>query len=637
MVLASTLPLEMFEHSWQPRMLVLALGLIPLGFGLHAVFSRSPSTRRALLVVGAIHVLATFYFLPLPDVANEEPIVTHDHSFHYYQAYRASHSFWRTMRLDRYDPYFMAGYPGGSLFDLDMKAAELFCAFVPGLSVGRRLKLFVLLSYAFIVAAAYLGSRFLGFGAEESFLGMLLFLCVWHWGRPYYGDFRFSGMFSFLLMNQMVLVVLGLMREMWRDRRFRALVLLGPVTFLVHPTAIVVLPVPFLLIVALSRRLWTVARAVRLLVWCAAVVVVNLIWLVPFANFISEKIGTTAYFQIQGLSGLARLLVQPTGLPALGLIALALFGVWRCHRERRLSVAVPTMAGSLFLFGVSAFGVELPGLNQLEPGRFVVSALLLMVPTAGVGLNALTVLLSERLPRVRVRPLVIVALTVSMLPLALLEAKAFYRHTVTTRLNPAVVELVEAVSARVNPSGRLMIEETRGDQYGGAFLPALLPLYTGVEQIGGPYPDTFLRHHFATFNTKRTFGRPLSAWSRDDFEPYLYLYNVRWVLTCTETAAERLPQLADVAEVWSSSQYVLWRVEAPGSFADVPGVEVTAELDRITVSGLEGVSSVVLGYHWVAGLVAAAPAEVIPWPQLDDPVPFIRLETGGASEVVIEY
>jgi hypothetical protein len=645
-ILASTLEWTILQRSLALRVALLGAGLIPAAFVLQRLAPGGVidlrNRRRFLFAVFVVHVLATLYFFPLSDLLNNRPVVTLDHSFHYYQAYRAREVFWESFRLDRYDPYFMAGYPGGTIFDLDMKGAESFCAIFPLVGVARSLKWFILCGYLSMIPALYWGSRMHGFRIGESMLGLLVFLAFWHWGRPYAGDFRYAGMFAFVFAAHLCFLVVGLLRQAARRRLIKTFIGLGAVAFLIHPTAAVMLPVPFAVSIGIDRRLWGFRRWLLLIGWCAAVVIVNMMWLKPFFAYVGLKTTTELYYQIQGWGGLARVLFKPTCAIALGMIALSVVGIVRLTRERRLSIGLPSLAGALFLFVIAGWGVYVPGIDQLEPGRFLLSAFIFLTPLAGAGICALfdsvlSVAHGDALRR-RLRAAAVVSLVLISLPLSLLESKSFYHHTITTSLRPDVASLVGHVSAHVQPPGRLMVEDCDAIHYGDVHLPALLPLETGVEQIGGPYPHTFLLYYFTSFRWEETFGRPMDRWDRESLWQYLQLYDVRWILTATDRSGRFMTGLLGRPPDWSQPPYAMWDIEprpAPAPDGEAPSVD--AHINRLVVRGEAESEGYFIQYHWVPGLAALGNAHIKPIHQLDDPVPFIYVQPNGDHVVTITY
>ena len=645
LILTSTLELEPFRDRLELRAVFLLAGLIPAAVFLFRIFPAGLITRNkrhALLgVIFVVHATATLYFFPAAELFNERPVVTLDHSFHYYQAYQTREVFRETFRVDRYYPYFMAGYPGGTIFDLDMKGAELFCAVFPFLDVARCLKLFILGVYLLMVGTLYWGSRLQGFKLEESFFGLLVFLAYWHWGRPYAGDFRYAGMFSFVCATHLCFLLVGLLRHLPRKTWMKTFFLVGPLAFLIHPTTLIMLPVPFVTSMVVYHRFWRLSTFLYLVAWGFGVVFINYVWLEPFFKYIWIKTTTEAYYQIHGCGDLLALVAKPTCAIALALIVLALAGVWRLARERRLTVGLPVLVGSVFLFFVAGAGTYLWGLNQLEPGRFLFGGFLFLAPLSGVGFCHLTACLLPRIKAERTRRFaraaLLTVLVLIMLPLSMLESKAFYLHTISTTYPPRVAALIEAVKTHVDGTGRLMIEDLPAAHYGEVHLPALLPLVTGVEQIGGPYPHTFLLYHFATFEWEQTFGKPMDRWDIRSLRPYLDLYNVRWILTAKRESGERVAGWLDAEPVWAQGAYKLWELARPDLASTKDGPVITGGINRITIENAGASESYVLNYHWVPGLSVNPPARIYAMGKLDDPVPFIVVEPNGASRVEITY
>jgi hypothetical protein len=646
LILISTLDFGWFQNRLVLRAALMAAGMIPAAFVLARLAPGGVidhrNRRRFLLAVLVVHILATLYFFPLSDALNDRPVVTLDHSFHYYQAYRAREVFWETFRIDCYDPYFMAGYPGGTIFDLDMKGAGTFCSVFPFVGVARTLKLFILCAYLTLIPVLYWGSRKQGFRIEESMLGLLAFLAFWHWGRPYAGDFRYAGMFAFVFATHLCFLNVGLLRQVARRKLVKTFFGLGPVAFLIHPTAAVMLPVPFAFSIGIDQRRWRSRSWMLLVGWCVAVVIINMMWLKPFFQYVWLKTTTELYYQIEGWEGLVRLLLKPTCAIALGMMALAVIGMVRLSRQGRLTTGLPTGAAALFLFFIAGWGVYLPGIDQLEPGRFLLSAFVFLTPLAGVGLHALIDAITATVRRGRVghalRSTVVVSMALISLPLSLLETKSFYRHTITTSLKPDVASMVEEVSARIRLPGRLMIEDTHAIHYGDVHLPALLPLTTGVEQIGGPYPHTFLLYHFTSFRWEATFGRSMDRWDRESLQTYLALYDVRWILTATARTRDVITGIAGRPPDWSQAPYAMWTLDPPPGAAQADGAAVVESgLNRLVVHGDADSDGYFIHYHWVPGLEASGVARIRPVHRYDDPVPFIYVEPNGEGIVIITY
>lgn len=591
---------------------------------------------RWLLMLAGIHIVATLFFFPAQHLFDARPVVTVDHAVHYEQCLRARAVFWQAFRLDCYNPYFMAGYPSGTVFDVDMKGAELFTALIP-IHTATALKLFILIAYLSMLPSVYRGARMLGFRLDEAVLGVMLLLAFWHWGRPYAGDFRFVGMFSFIFATHASIYVTGLVRRFIAGDRGPALFILGPIAFSVHVLSVVMATVSITAVLIADHARITARRAEWLLVWVVVVVAANALWIVPLVRFLPDKVPSEAFFQLHGLRHVARILLAPSGWIATVMLALALAGAWNMARERRMHTAAPSLVSVVVMVLFAAFGTHLPGINQLEPGRFLFSAIIFATPLAGAGLaslvNSLAARASAAVPAARLQTLFMVSLALAPLPLAMLDAKAFYHHTLSVDLPPRVERLRTLLIANMRGRGRLLIEEGSARAYGGFFLPALLPSQTHIEQIGGPYPQVPLLHHRTTFDDDAFLGRPFAQWTTDEVRARLDFLRVRWAVTATENAGKFVAAIPGVTLRWEDGLLRFWELPAPANH----GVYVSADYNRIEAGLVVGSAPVVLPYHFVDGLEVNDGNEIVPERRDDDPVPYISVRRVAATPVVIRY
>jgi hypothetical protein len=595
------------------------------------------NAKRILLLLALIHLLSTFLFFPPDGIVNGRPVYTLDHPIHYYQVETTRRVFWKHLRLDFYDPYFMAGYPAGSLFDLDTKGAELFAALLPFVNAARALKLFIILAYLSIPFTVYGASRMLGLAVEESILATVFALVFWHNGRPYASDFRFAGMFAFIFTSHLCLYLVGLFKRFIERRGSLPFFIVGPVAFLIHPTAAVILPVPFVATAAAARGRIDGKLIARFLAWCGLVIVVNSIWLVPMFRFMGFKTPSQTYFQLGGVVDALRIVLRPECLPAVALIVASIAGMVMLVRSGRHEAALPCATGGLALFLAAAYGLRVPGLDQMEPGRFLLSMFFFLAPPAGVPAAALLGSLARRGSAMRVAA-VVVFWTALLSPLwfSFASSKIRHKHQITTVMPVYARELVEVLAKRVDAGGRLMIEDGPAALYGNGHLPGMLPLLTGVEQIGGPYPHTFLAHHYAAFQSDRAFGKPLGA-DGSGLADEIRRYDVHWIVSATAKTEELLSRTPGLEITWASPRYKLWRVSTPSGWSDHGFVKVRARIDRLEVEMEGAPEQVVLKYHWSDRLLAESPAEIFPVPAGEDPVPFIGMKPHGAERVVIHY
>jgi hypothetical protein len=590
--------------------------------------------QRWLFMLAGLHIVATLFFFPAQHLFDARPIITADHAVHYEQCLRSRAVFWRTLRLDCYNPYFMAGYPAGTIFDVDMKGAELFTALIP-IHTATALKLFILIAYLSMLPAVYRGARMQGFRVDEAVLGVMLLLVFWHWGRPYASDFRYVGMFSFVFATHAVIYVTGLVRRFVDGDRGRALFILGPIAFSVHVLSVVMATVSIATLLVADRARITRRRAELLFLWALVVVFVNALWILPLIRFFPYKVPSEAYYQLHGWRQVAHLLLAPTGWIASGVLLLAACGAGRLWNEKRIVDAAPSFVSSLVMLVFATLGTHIPGVNQLEPGRFLFSAIVFSTPLAGAGavwiLNAMSARVTP-VRAVRLRTSLMLALALAPLPLAMLDAKAYYHHTLSVDLPPRVERLRSLLVASMHGRGRLLIEEGSAAAYSGFFLPALLPAQTEVEQIGGPYPNIPLIYHRTTFDGDSFLGRPLAQWTTPQIQARLRFLRVRWAVTATEDAGRFVESVPGVTLRWEDGSLRFWEFTRSGD-----GFPLRSGYNRVEADLPVGSAPVVLPYHWLEGLAANAGNQIVPVLRDDDPVPFIGVRRVAATPVIVRY
>jgi len=612
---------------------------------------RGGPVKVILTVIFFAHLAGTLFFMPPEDILNDRPVITLDHALHYYQAERARETFAESLRLHTYDPYFMAGYPGGTVFDIDSKGLELWCAVLRFLSAPRCFKAFILLAHLLMVFTVFAGCRKLGMDQAESIYAVILLLAFWHWGRPYAGAFRFAGMFSYIFVCHLSLYVAGLFKSFAGGRSAWRFFIVGPLAFLVHPTAAVLLPVPFIVILLLksgsdggraARPVTQGPLLIKLAGWCLLVIAVNAIWLVPLFRYIDIKVASRTFFQLHGFRHLGGIVLRPGNLPALGMIVLAVLGCGTLARRGRAFAAAAPAAGAIFLLLISGYGTGIPLFDQMEPGRFLLPAFFFMAPLAGAGLKVLFERFEGRYAWEKrfsaAGPAALAVLLIASPVFSLVSAREYYRHTVSTTFTEQVSAMIEKLEESVRPSGRLMIEDGPGWRYGDVHLPSIVPLHTGVEQIGGPYPFAFIKHNFTNFTTNRVMGKDIEDIDSKMLEEYISLYGVEWILTATEECGGFIERSGPVERVWSSGHFRLFRVVARREDEKAPGYRVKAGYGFIEISpAAKGVSlpaEIRLQYHYDRGLRVNHPASISPVRVLDDPVPFILLSTGEQASVI---
>jgi hypothetical protein len=178
-----------------------------------------------------------------------------------------------------------------------------------------------------------------------------------------------------------------------------------------------------------------------------------------------------------------------------------------------------------------------------------------------------------------------------------------------------------------------------------------LPLYTGLEVIGGPYLYTHNKTNFTQFGDGGLLGGrfvgddDLSAeakWNPDRFRRFARWYDLNWVV-CWSPEAERFclahPELIEIVDRIGLSalptpgrEFLLGRILRKPNAAVVGQAQVRARPGRIEVKDAqpEG-EELVLRYHWTPHLQSDPLLEIEPYEIDEDPVGLIRIKNPPAE------
>jgi hypothetical protein len=607
--------------------------------------------RRPLIVLGLlalVHLGSMFFWFPVRDILSADPATSCDNAYHYYQIY-AAHQFMNDgHHLWGYNPYFMAGFPAGVVFDLDMKGAELYCHVLAGIGLPLAFKSYIVLSFVLFPFALYAAGRLLGFRGGEALVAVLLGLLFWHWGRPLLGHFRWAGMHSYVLASYLSLLALALFvhfvdkserpstRPAWGT--WLVLVALVALACQVHPLSILLLAPGFATLYLVAFR--SLSRRAHLMLWFgfALALAANADWIVPFLRFRHYKTASDYWFQLRGMKDIAFVYSRETSILFTLITVLGVTGLVRMWRHRR-HVALSFGVTALCLFVAAFYGARIQPLANTEPGRYLVPfAFFLILPA-----TSLLVPLLERLQGRIGRPMMAVgiALTAALAPVLSLADNLFFdAHRMRAAVDPRFVALMADLRQHTTADARILFETPGGfynssDLLYGGHLQALVPIYTNREVIGGPYPVNFMVHAAIDFKNGLLLDRPLRDWSEADVRHFVDTYNVGWVVCWSATSRATFDALPELAHVQGDfDRFRVYEIDRPHSFVLLGGGQARAGYNRIEVDGAAG-DEVVLKYHWLESLRAEPPVPLSREPVPGDPIGFIKLRPQGYSHIVI--
>ncbi|HUT52834.1 MAG TPA: hypothetical protein VM658_05535 [bacterium] len=597
------------------------------------------ATRTVILSLALLTIiqlaLTLGSFSHWSDVTNDRPILNVDFCSQYAWPYAAREFERVDGRLWGYDPYFMAGYPLDFVFNSSLPV-QLAAVALPGLSLARVVKACFILSFLLAPLVFYGALRQFGPGRGAAIAGAALgTVYFWVSEGALFGRF---GMISGAFLLVFFLLPLGLLHRFLARREPRAALFLAAacaLAFTMHKTAFVLLlPAMFLMTAVYARPLsWREWAALAGVV--AFTALANVYWLRPFFHFLPLKIEdqSTTFFQNTDLLRPVKDLwpVQPFfGLP-LGRIlvmALGIIGMRRLRRE-----APPLFLALILLLafygGLAYFGSFAAELRHLQPYRYVTAFYLLWLPAAAHGIIAAR----ERLTALN-RGGAIGWAAFALILIGLLMAPSFRQFSrvapLTTEMDGPSRELIEWVRGHTGRSARILIEDINAWEgpgpaiYGGARIPHLLPTLAPRELIGGPLPNAFILHHFASFQDGRLLNRPVADFSDADLDAMMKTYNVGWAVCWSAEAKKRFsayPAAERAAEFGYLEVFVIRR--GHDYFLEGSGTS-RADYGRIELGGLAtDTGRVVVSYHWVDGLESSPRAELTRVMIGGDPAGFI--------------
>jgi hypothetical protein len=619
------------DWSWVRRVATILATVIVLGFGcLSAVRVVDPSNLR----VGAA------------------PIAFDDHALQFYYGQLGSRFLTEGGRMHGYDPHFMAGYPKSPVYYPSCRPYEISLWLFSGSDAGRVFNWTVLVLLAACPVLMYCAAWSLGLSPLEC-AAVAGLTAVPHLLAPIADFYRFiepAGMESFIFASALSVLVVALFAHFVRWGGVvtgLALWATAPLLYLAHPASILISILPMAVAWVSCLRRMTVGRHLWLAVVLATTVAVNWSWIegqLLFGHYADLRdfysAGGRRHLVPEGglLAPLRTFVPTPKMLgllpPILGCVGLVLW--WRERRWHVLVVSVPTI---LFLFAFSFYG-RYANVTAVTPGRMTLPLGLWLLPPAAhalaVGIPAFARAAVTMTGRAAAGPAALLALATAVSISAWrsdLETRVWRWYTFPsieqsegfTRHGMA---LMRWLAEHTDASGRLLNEETdRGShQYYGSHLPALIPLYTGLELAGGPAPHALLEHNVLRFEAGTLLGQPIGRIPSDALLHYLSLYNVRWLLCWTPAAKRYLAAIGGVAKVGSYDKFTLYRLEAPPSYFFEGSGIVEASDNRLVLRDLvPHAGRIVLKYHWLETLRTDPPRDIRPFWIDEDPVPFIAV------------
>lgn len=613
------------------------------------------SPPRTWFICGAaalflFQLLSTILCFKTPaELFRQEPVINIDWCSQYYWSFAARRFFENAHRLWGFDPYYMAGYPLDFVFNssLPVQVANIILKPIP---LGLVIKWFFLISFMLAPLNFYAAAR--NFGLERpasltaSALGISYF---WLGENALFGNWgMLSGAF---LLNFFLLVASALYRYLLiPDRKsFARFAILLTLAVLIHKTFVVLVFLPAAILLLIFARRISAKSCLSIFSAGLFAYLVNSFWIMPMLRFLPNKIEdpNTTFFQNFDLFRWLKDLV-PYLFPgaALGRIVIVVPAVYGLLKMRKISAQKDlarfiVLAGALFFFLIY-FGSHSSLLQNLQPYRYLTALFFLLTPAAGFGL----VQLRERIKRSA-------PLLARSLPAALFAAllaiqfvpsfRVFYVVAPLTSQWPGKVRELRAwLEQNTDRSARIMMEDINRWQGQSApfgpsrfvgIFPALVPRFL----IGGPLPNAFIRHHFASFHDGRFLDMPIDEYDDRKLLDKISLYNIRWAVAWNRHSRQRLHNFPLAKSMAKFDDIEVFEFDVEPNWFLLGTGELKADYDRIELKNLQPENGkVVLKMHWLDGFRPEPACKMFRYETGGDPIGFIGL-LNPASEVVLEY
>ena len=608
--------------------------------------ARARAAAVLLSVALVANGLFALFLVPPRVLLGDEPIAKLDYALHFSRAVAADEFLSRSGRAWGYDPYFMAGYPMGTVFDVNTKFLQIVVSLVHrlGVPLPTAFNFFVFLAVLLPSSLVWLAARNFRASRTQSALSAGMAIAVYVLDPEVAKTWRIGVITSGIAMYSLPLALSFVYRfiEERRPSWYVGFVASGILMSLLHPLSFLLFYVPLALYLVLragrvDRGLWT-----ALFLIASGSLLLNAFWIVPVLANLRFKTDS-GYHWVGNLAALRRDLLGLKGGLRLVVAILAALGLavwWRAGRREAVKLLLFPI---LSLTALGYLAGELSPLRHIQTYRCnLIAAFLLTVP-AGAGVTWSSTKIRAALPRsalarwgLVVIPLVMTLYLVGRSPdrlTAFLPAgpRAFTLQV----LDKDDLAVVDWLRAHADGGRRVMIERWQ--------LGALVPWRTGLEVIGGPYPLVWLQHNFTNFaflralevpEEVRLFGRRLNDFAPHELRGYLDTYNVGWVIAFTDESIETFGHAVWLRSVAQVGRHRIYENIDPGTpFLKGTG-SARAEYGAIRVSGASR-GELVLKYHWAPFLTTEPPQEITPQIVLDDPVPFIRVPANAFADFVI--
>jgi hypothetical protein len=588
-----------------------------------------------MVVLYAIHLAFLFYFMPTDRMTGEVAMSGFgDYATHINQAALFSEGLVEWGETWVYDPFLIAGYPAGTLFDIDNKAWQLWVHMgrYLGWNLVQGFNWYILMAHLLVPAVmAFVARCFdlrysavliaVGFGVGMWWFDSFVHWCWW------------AGMLAFTFAGYCFLIPLACFYR-WSKRPTSwpwaiATALTLGVLHLMHPFAFFACVVPMLVLFARSWKRLTKLQRGKVFGMAGVVLLMNGWWLINALSHWHYLVDSSHYGQssIKFLLGdIASLMLQPETTGMVGTRAgfrmlawgLGVLGLWRWYKagdERGYMLG----AGWCFGFFLTYCGGYIFLTAQIQPFRFVMPvSYLAALPASVFLLDALRELREEGKGKLAPRMAGVFAFLATMLlirdvnyfmsralpdPVPNFDGINSHMYGVEGYPIPAAydyaqfappVPVIDYVRKHDDGQSRWLVDVS--------FLGEELAWSTRAQIMGG-FVLRNVKHSWANYFRRYPQGitRP------EELRKYMETFGIGWVMVghldhyLNRVENPELELFATIAHIRIYKPKFEARLVTGGDPNKPPHVE--AKVNQIKITGSDPNADLLVRYHWLEKLI----------------------------------
>ncbi|MEY4578319.1 MAG: hypothetical protein RL701_3022 [Pseudomonadota bacterium] len=375
---------------------------------------RPPLFWAVAVALMSLHFMLVNLFCPVRRVFVDSPISGIDYDLHIGQVFRVVEALDRWGRAWSYDPQLLAGQPEGTITDSGSKGWELytFALHTLGVPTAIAYNTFILLVMGSCPLLVYAAARNFGLTRSHSVLAACMAAMLWFFDS-YLHWVWFVGMISWCGGTALALLCLAIFQRWVRQPTPRFAWLSGGLLglcLLIHPYTFFILAPPMAAVYVRDFRALRWREHASVLAMVGFAISVNAYWLHNALKHWHYILDSAVYAQAApeyAIFDFLGLLYNNSDTGMIGVrsgfrllflgLAVAQLLRWSEQRDVRW---LPFVSSIVPLYAISYLACYIPGMQQTQPYRQVIPAMLLTtLPAAQFTLDVLHSVKQSRLPR----------------------------------------------------------------------------------------------------------------------------------------------------------------------------------------------------------------------------------------------